>query len=205
MGAPLFARIGTKGITPHDQQGLMRLPRLLAALCLLALPLAGCTAPEASQPAALAAAAGPAHPSSLVPRASPAGALDAEDALPCPAGEQRREERRLHEVILTVEGCLAAAEPIYFAWDVAELDFEVPPGARSVLVLHRLQGEELLRGKLLWPDGTDDGRHHDGTAGHPTLLRWEYAAPEPGTYRLRSWMEELTVARAWSITIVIAY
>lgn len=179
---------------------------LLAALALLALPLAGCAAP-ALPPAAPAAAA----PDTLLPRTGAAAGAWSQEVPSCPLAEERREQARLRELLITVKGCLAASVPVWPVGglpDDVRVDFDVGPGATSLLVLLHLDGPGPLNGTLA-PPGTPtregEPRTDAGDAERDAMLRWELAAPPPGAWRLRGWLDEVGAALPWTATVVVAY
>jgi hypothetical protein len=123
----------------------------------------------------------------------------------CPPQPIRREEVRAGEVILTVEGCLAASEPRRLGGlpeDMA-VDFEVPAGAGALLALVHLRGAGPLRAWLVDPDRQPGAEHRDnGTAAKDALARLEVAQPRPGPWRVEAAVDDLVLAKPWKVTVV---
>lgn len=181
----------------------------LALLLLLALPIAGCTGPAPAPGASL-------HDQKPDPDGPPVARLlparmaspgDAEQRGSCRALEERREEVRPHELVITVEGCLAASEPEVLGGlpDDPRVPFEVQPGARALFVQLHLHGPERLAAGLRDPtEQVAAAGEATGDAGRDSLVRFELAAPRPGEWLLKGAVDELVAARAWTAVVVVS-
>lgn len=173
----------------------------LAALALLALPLAGCSGPSATE--------APPHPPAAASGAAPALRLaaDEEPFLGCPPVAQRDEEAQVGRFTVRVHGCIALNEPLLLAGlpEDPEVRFDVPRGAKALLAQFHLHGPELVNATLVGPDGHGLARASErGGGARDALARFELDAPPSGSWRLEAEVQELAAARGWTATIVVA-
>lgn len=188
----------------------------LALVALLAVPLAGCIAPELrgpdTPPTAMAAPTGATSSGSADESAARAAG---EPSTECAVIEKRSQEARFRQVLVTVEGCFLASHPdarqlLEDARQAAPTDADIPievgSGARSLTAMLHLHGHEAL-GVALWTPAGEPVREGvaRGDAEHDSYLRYEVADPAPGAWRLLGAAHELVVARGWTATFVVLY
>lgn len=186
-------------------------PGLGLAVLLLALPLAGCTAPS-SPPAASApppAARSPEAPAS-VPALRPLLASDRSEgnSTDCRLQPERTQDIRLHEVVLQVRGCILANEPRLLDGlpEDPRVLFDVGQGAVEFVAQLHLHGAERMVVQLRDPQRNKVGDATvEGNEDVDSLAVFTVAKPEPGSWRVNATLHELALQRHWTLTVVTRY
>jgi hypothetical protein len=171
--------------------------RLLCA-ALLALPLAGCLAPAQAPALPVPGVAAPPLPAG-------SEGLPATITLECPPLPVRSEAREGPDLVVRVQGCLAASEPMLLGGLPGDIkvDLTVPQGTRSLLVLVHLHGRDAMTATLEDPWGDKVAQRAEGSAGADSVARFEAPEPKAGAWTAEADLEGLAVARAWSVTGVL--
>jgi hypothetical protein len=185
---------------------------LLGAVLVIALAMAGCTAPQAAAPSesiatAPATAATANGGGELADTALLAGEGDS-DRPTCPLQTERTERAEFRRFVIEFQGCIAATDPVLLGGlpEDARADLEVHPGATNLRLQFHLDGAEGARMTLRDPAGAIAASGKDrGDKDRDTFFVAEIAEPAPGAWKFRAALDDLSVARWWEVVAIVSY